>query len=270
MKSTKHQRLWKRAKPRRFEPSRLLSLIVLTCMLTSTGLGAAPAWASGNNLVSATGSATAPLASAQSDQARIQTQEVIQPEEAPALTRTSTSAFSDVSVSEEYASAVSYVVSNGMMAGTSATQFSPTEDATRGIVTIAMAQMSGEAIPTPRSLPFEDVDTSHWYSDSAAWCATNGIAVGYGNNTFGGEDSVTWEQLATILHSYARYTQVDTQISSDISNYTDVDQVSAYAVTAVSWALATGLMQAEDNQINPQGNVTRGEMALVIATFQNA
>lgn len=243
-------------------------------MLSSTVLGASPATAAVP--LSATGSTTPPLFQEQ-EASPVQEQVQSQDQRGDTLKTLSlatslntTSTFSDVASNDTYAAAVNFVVSSGMMAGTSATQFSPDEEASRGIVTISMAQMSGEAIPSARSIPFEDVDSSHWYSDSTSWCMENGIAVGYGNNLFGGEDGVTWEQLATILHSYADYAQIDNEVSTDINNFQDRELISDYAVDAVAWALATGMMQAENNRINPQDTVTRGELAQVLVIFLTA
>lgn len=266
------QKMMRRATPKQFTPSRLLSIFVLTCMITSSGLGAAPAWATAPTPLSATGSSTPPLLQqelALQEEATLEMETgPVEAKAVPVVTQLSaTTNFSDLSTSDTYAAAVDYVVNNGMMAGTSASQFSPEEDATRGIVTIAIAQMSGESIPAARSLSFVDVDPSHWYSDSTAWCSVNGIAVGYGDNKFGGEDAVTWEQLATILYSYANYDEIDTNITADLSAFQDNDDISDYAVTPVSWALATGMITVDGSEINPQGEVTRGELAQVLANF---
>ena len=96
----------------------------------------------------------------------------------------------------------------------------------------------------------------------------NGIVTGYGDGTFGPEDSITREQLAAILYRYASYKGYDVTISADLSSYTDADSVSAYAVDAMSWANAEGLITGVTaTTLNPTGTATRAQVATILMRF---
>ncbi len=51
---------------------------------------------------------------------------------------------------------------------------------------------------------FKEVSDGQWYADAIKWAASNGIVTGYDSDTFGTNDSVTREQLATILYRSAQ------------------------------------------------------------------
>ena len=106
--------------------------------------------------------------------------------------------FSDVPADAPYASAVAYVVEQGLMSGTSATTFDPNGPLTRAILVTVLYRAVGE--PAVYGIPnFTDVRPGQWYSDAVAWADGAGVMKGYGNGIFGLNDSVTQEQLTVML-----------------------------------------------------------------------
>ena len=84
------------------------------------------------------------------------------------------------------------------------------------------------------------------------------------------EDSVTREQLATILYRYAAYKGYDVSAgeNSDILSYSDFDQLSDWAVTAMKWACGTGVINGvSDSTLRPQGESTRAQVAAMLQRF---
>lgn len=56
--------------------------------------------------------------------------------------------------------------------------------------------------------------------------------------------------------------------TADISTFADYKNVSSYAVSAVSWANATGVMSGTgNNMLNPQGKATRAQAASILHRF---
>ncbi len=90
---------------------------------------------------------------------------------------------------------------------------------------------------------FTDVADGQYYADAVAWAAANNIVGGYGNGLFGPNDTITREQMAAILYRYAQYKGYDVTASTDLSDYSDVAQVSSYALAALQWANAEGLVK---------------------------
>jgi hypothetical protein len=52
--------------------------------------------------------------------------------------------------------------------------------------------------------------------------------------------------------------------SSNLSGFTDSGKISPYATTAVATLVKAGIIQGSNSKINPLGNMTRAEMAVVI------
>ena len=107
-----------------------------------------------------------------------------------------------------------------------------------------------------------------YYASAAAFVSANGIMTGYDGNTFGPEDQLTREQLATVLRSYAVYKKKQTTKTQDISSFNDASSVSFWAKDAVAWAVASGLMAGRDGgMLAPLDPIRRCEVAQMVMNF---
>ena len=113
---------------------------------------------------------------------------------------------------------------------------------------------------------FTDVPAGAYYEKAVAWCTEQGLVGGYGNNLFGPDDAITREQLAVFLFNFANYKKFDTSARADLSGYKDADKISAWALEAVRWANAEGILNGNsDNTLTPQGHATRAQVASMIS-----
>ena len=97
-----------------------------------------------------------------------------------------------------------------------------------------------------------------------------GLVNGYGNGAFGPTDSITREQLAMIMYNYVQKMgyPVSTEISGDLTRFSDSDQVSSWASEALGWAAGVGLVNGNaDGTLNPKGTATRAEVATIMNNF---
>lgn len=174
--------------------------------------------------------------------------------------------FTDVAADAWYYSAVKYMVDKGLMAGTSATTFSPDMTTTRAMVVTILHRMESE--PDATASTFPDVAAGQWYSNAVAWAAVNGIVSGYDNGNFGPEDIITREQMAAILFRYAAFKGYDVSKTADLFTYADGTQVSAYAQSSMQWANGAGLITGTDtNLLLPTGSATRAQVASILMRF---
>ena len=174
--------------------------------------------------------------------------------------------FIDVPHNAWYRTAVEYAYSRGLMAGTSSILFSPDMTTSRGMIVTILYSLEGK--PYTSSSPFDDVSITDWYGRAVAWAAAHGVVSGYSDTAFGPNDSITREQMATILYSYARYKGCDVSARADLSGFQDVGRISPYAVTAMQWACAEGLISGMgDRTLAPQGNATRAQVAQILMQF---
>ena len=171
--------------------------------------------------------------------------------------------FIDIARDAWYKDAVQYAYDNGLMTGVSATEFAPEQTTTRAMIVSILARL--ENVTTAEAAGFADVD-DEWYATAVNWAANVGVVNGYEDNTFKPNTAITREQLAAILMNYAAYKGEDVSNRADLTSYTD--QPSAWAQEAMSWAVAEGLINGVTNdQLQPQGNATRAQVAAILQRF---
>lgn len=175
--------------------------------------------------------------------------------------------FADVTEADWFYDAVSYVYEEGLMNGTSNTAFEPNLTTTRGMIVTILYRLEGSPAVSIAS-GFSDVADSQYYADAVAWAAANQIVTGYDENTFGPDDTITREQMAAILYRYAGYKGYDVTASTDLSAYTDADDISVWAQTAMNWANAQELITGvTSTTLEPAGSATRAQAAAILMRF---
>ena len=111
---------------------------------------------------------------------------------------------------------------------------------------------------------FSDVDSGAWYAAGVSWAAENGITNGYDNGKFGSDDGVTREQFAVMLWRYAG----SPAANSGALSFVDADQASDYAVEALRWAAANGILNGhDDGRLDSGGLTTRAQAAQILKNF---
>ena len=174
--------------------------------------------------------------------------------------------FTDVNDDDWFYDVVRYVYEQGLMTGTSDTEFSPDLTTTRGMIVSILNRLEGG--PIAESAGFTDVADGDWYADAVNWAASEGIVAGYEDNTFRPNDPITREQLAAMLMNYAAWKGEDVSARADLSSYNDAASVSSWAAETVQWAVAEGLISGmPGNLLEPQGSATRAQVAAILERF---
>ena len=191
----------------------------------------------------------------------------------PPVGDTWTNPYIDVAGTNWFYEAVRYVSSSSLMEGTASDKFSPNVTMSRAMLVTVLYRLEGKPSITAGSL-FTDVASGQWYSDAISWANENRIVDGYSNGAFGINDPVTREQAVTILYRYAKSKGLDVSASVDLYNYIDMSNISGWALDAMKWAAAEGIIQGRtETSIAPQGTSTRAEVATIfmryIENFQN-
>ena len=178
--------------------------------------------------------------------------------------------FSDVVPGSWYEQGVIYAYEKGMMVGTSQTEFSPNADTTRAMIVTILYRLEGSP-SVERTASFADVPENEWYSDAVAWATREGIVNGYGNGRFGPKDSITRQQLATILCRYTAYKGASVSANGWASSYPDAGSVSAWAVAAMQWAVGeeyiTGSLVNGQVFLLPEASASRAQIATILMRY---
>ena len=145
------------------------------------------------------------------------------------------------------------------MNGTADNTFSPKAHTTRGMVVTVLYRLENQ--PSTSAASFTDVTSGAYYANAVAWANANGIVSGYGSGKFGPNDKVTREQLAAILYRYAQYKKYDVSGAKSLDGYTDAQSVSSYAVPALQWANAAGVVTGKSgSKLDPKGKEKEGNL----------
>lgn len=162
---------------------------------------------------------------------------------------------------------IEYSIEQGYFKGTSDTTFSPDDSMTRGMFVTVLGryeQSKGNINLNDYKLsPFYDIAAEQYYTKSVLWAYENDIVEGMSSNTFAPNDFITREQAAVILN---RYLKLDEKLSLNITTaYKDWKDVSEWARDSVAATTQYGLFVGYNNCFNPKANITRAEMAVLIA-----
>ena len=174
--------------------------------------------------------------------------------------------FHDVAEGDWFYDAVRYAYETGLMDGVGDSLFAPNSETTRAQLVTILYRLAGEPEPGGGS-GFSDVAAGTWYTDAVAWAAQNGIVNGVSDTEFAPGDDITREQLVTVLYRYAESKGYDVSASADLSGYPDAGQVQDYAQPAMAWAVAEGIVEGVDGNLNPAGNATRAQIATILMRF---
>ena len=181
--------------------------------------------------------------------------------------RIHTISYNDVTAGDWFTPDVIYVTLTGLMNGTG-DGFSPNNNINRAQLVTVLYRMAGQPEVTGEN-PFTDVPDGQWYTDAVLWAAENGITDGTSETTFSPNDALTREQMATFLYRFANFEAGEpSEVTGDLSGYTDADLVADYAVDAMTWAVGEGVISGiGNNTLAPDNTASRAQMATVLTRY---
>ncbi len=166
-----------------------------------------------------------------------------------------------------------YCLKNGIMNGMGNGTVNPTGTTTRAQLVTMLYRMTD--VDTDYSLyyvPFYDVEPGAYYYAAVAWAADQHIVDGVGENRFDPDSTITREQIATIFLRYTNVYGGGAAGSASLSRFPDAGKVSSWALEAMQWAVANGIINgvAEDgvDYLRPQGDAKREQVATIIMRYE--
>ncbi|MBQ7872323.1 MAG: S8 family serine peptidase [Oscillospiraceae bacterium] len=176
-------------------------------------------------------------------------------------------AFTDLDKAQWYHAGVDFVLDEGLMKGMSDTEFAPNGEVTRAQLVTILYRLEGQPSIEGLENPFEDVAEKDWFYDAVVWAVNNGVVNGTSETTIDPNAAITREQIAAILFRYAGAEAVEEDYLEDFS---DADKISAYALDAMNWAVANGLITGMgDGTVAPRATATRAQIATILMRYCN-
>lgn len=161
-----------------------------------------------------------------------------------------------------------FVVSRGLLNGTSATTFSPNTGMTRGMFMTALGRLAGIDPADYQVGKFTDVKADAYYAPYVNWAASKGIVSGTTDTTFAPDSQITREQMAVILKNYAAKLGYTIPKTLKAVTFADNTKISSQVKEAVKSMQQAGILAGKtNNRFDPKGTATRAEVATVLRRF---
>ena len=155
--------------------------------------------------------------------------------------------------------AVDFVTARELFGGTSDKTFGPNEQMNRAMLVTVLHRLEGKPVAAGEN-KFADVQDRQYYTEAVQWAFENSIVTGT-DKGFEPEGAITREQLAAILYRYMGSPKTE----AGELNFTDASNVSDWAADAMLWATQQGIITGKGvNNLDPQGNATRAEVATML------
>lgn len=174
----------------------------------------------------------------------------------PTTTTTTTTQFTDMT-SHWAKENVAKAVELGLFSGVTETTFAPNDSMTNAMAISVLYRVAG----TPEVTTTE----TQWYAKAVAWGLSEGIVGGY--NDFVPMDSITRQELATMLYRY-ELTQDGGSETADLSGFSDVNSIATWAEDAFAWANAKGIINGTTaTTLAPTEGATRAQVATMFVSY---
>jgi len=173
--------------------------------------------------------------------------------------------FADVSDSAWYTDAVTYLAARGVTGGTTDTTFTPDATLTRGqFITLLLKAYGIEAIDGAAD-NFADAGSTY-YTGYLAAAKQLGITSGVGNNNFAPTQTISRQQMFTLLYNAlnALGQLPESDSGKALTDFTDSGSVAPYAQKAMAYLVEAGVVGGKNGFLLPQNSSTRAQMAQVL------
>lgn len=157
-----------------------------------------------------------------------------------------------------------FLKDKGIINGTSETEYSPANNIKRGDFILILTRMLG--INSEFTDSFADVPADSYYYNAIGSAKAAGIAKGSGEN-FMPEENITRQDLITLAYraflDKGYISETADIVPLDV--FSDKAMISDYALISMASMVSAGIIQGSEGCVNPLGNATRAETAVMCA-----
>jgi hypothetical protein len=156
------------------------------------------------------------------------------------------------------------LASKGILTGVSKNEFAPQTIISRDEFIAGLIRALGLSAKVESN--FSDVDSSSAYYNEIGIAKKLGITSGIGDNKFGVGTSITRQDMIVLTEKALKYAgkQGTPGTDADIANFTDKSKIRENAKESVATAIRNGIILGNNNVLDPTGNLTKAQAAVVI------
>lgn len=172
--------------------------------------------------------------------------------------------FSDITGCEWARKQIEVLASKGVINGTTETTYEPDMPITRADFLVLLVKTLGLTAKVQSN--FDDVEKNAYYYEAVGIAKKLGITSGVGGNKFNPNDPILRQDMMTLVAKALKVAgkAAVTGGITDLTGFSDASIISPYAVESVAALVKEGVIQGSGNMINPLGNTTRAEIAVLV------
>ena len=161
--------------------------------------------------------------------------------------------------------AVEYCYEHGIVSGVSATEFGRDNQIRRADFILMLYNALGKPAPAA-GCTFTDVSQSDYYYTALSWAQGAGLASGTGDGAYTPNSPITREQAFTILRQALPLLGKNCPDGdlSVLNQFSDRERIASYAQSHTATLVAQGIVSGKGDGVDPQGLLTRAEMAAIL------
>lgn len=183
--------------------------------------------------------------------------------------------FEDVAIDAWYYEGVAVAYLTGLVAGTTNTTFSPNQNLTRAQAAALLYRLIGELdmneIENPiLGVSFSDIEENQYYAPAVKFFAACGVISGYTDGTFRPYQSVTRQELASMLFRLNLALRLPYDGATETLPAKDWNQVHDYAKPAMAWAVHNKIISGMSDSeliLAPQNFTLRCQATYMLLNF---
>lgn len=164
---------------------------------------------------------------------------------------------------------IEVLASKGFYSWIEGDTFDPVRDITRAEFIYLM--MTALNINTSFKENFNDVKPEDYYYQAIGAAKKLGITVGVGNNNFGVNQSITRQDMSTILFNALKVKNSDYAEGSQeaLEIFKDKDKITSYAKKGLAALVRDGILVGYNNILDPDGKFNMQQAAVVVYKIYN-
>lgn len=178
--------------------------------------------------------------------------------------------FNDVTDDYSWArEAIEVLSSKGIINGTSDNTFAPEKNITRADFMLLLVKVLDLKADVTDN--FKDAEKSAYYYEALGIAKKLGIATGVGDNLFNPAAEISRQDMMVLC---ARALELSNKLNakgnaSELLKFSDNTSVASYAKDGVAAMVKEGIVKGNGNDLNPLGNATRAEVAVIMYRIFN-
>lgn len=134
---------------------------------------------------------------------------------------------------------------------------------------VMLVSMLPASFAADNDLSFRDVDQSAWYYQAVSFAVGRELMNGYNSETFAPTDALQRSMLAQVFYNWERQPYSGEDEEKPWAGTAPFDDVKAgvWYENAVNWACSEKLMQGDGASFDPEGKISRQEMAVALFSY---